>query len=75
MELNINFFLKKTIGLQIRDISSFVSDYPDLSEYYVECLVIKSGTTLLSNNEIESLKLLDNISEDSKTKCVCIVKI
>uniref|UniRef100_U9U5P8 Aminoacyl-transfer RNA synthetases class-II family profile domain-containing protein n=1 Tax=Rhizophagus irregularis (strain DAOM 181602 / DAOM 197198 / MUCL 43194) TaxID=747089 RepID=U9U5P8_RHIID len=55
-------------GMEIRDISSFISDLSVLSEYYVECLVIKNGITLLSNSEIESLKLLDT-SEDSKAKC------
>ncbi|RGB29156.1 hypothetical protein C1646_766962 [Rhizophagus diaphanus] len=55
-------------GMEIKDISSFISDLSVLSEYYVECLVIKNGITLLSNSEIESLKLLDT-SEDSKAKC------
>ncbi|GBC10059.1 hypothetical protein RclHR1_09300006 [Rhizophagus clarus] len=56
-------------GMEIKDISSFISDPSVLSEYYVECLVIKNGIKFLSNSEIESLKLLDNNSEDSKAKC------
>ncbi|RIA94628.1 tRNA synthetases class II-domain-containing protein [Glomus cerebriforme] len=56
-------------GMEIKDISSFISDLSDLSEYYAECLVIKNGATLLSKKEIESLKSLNNPSEDSETKC------